>query len=393
MEKTTEFEMKKNAACIDTGERLIKIVAGIINNEKADLEADTDFERILRLAHAHRITGFVAYGVKNYDLKEETLKKYEAELFKTAARYTAQEREILGLSKAFSEEKIEHCFLKGLKVSKYYDIPESRFMLDIDIYINPEKFESALAVMRKSGYEALCTDDKDCSLSKKPFLNVDLHKELKYDFDLDYEFYKNVYDRLLDVPDSYEKTMSKEELFVYLLSHTAHHFATAGTGIKSVIDHYYLVKNLVPECDKAVLENMLSESGLKGFNEKLTKLTSVWFKNGETDETIEKMSEYIILSGAYGTDINYFVNGVLRMGEGNKKKNYYLSRLFPEYEFMCYRYEILKKHKALLPMFWGIRIASTVFSAKRIKNEAQGIKNVNETDASNQVEFLKSVGL
>ena len=338
-------EQQKTASCLDTGRKLIKIIDGIINNKKADIPEDTDFLRVMKLAYAHRISGMVAYCAEQYNLPEETKSIFSKELFKTAARHTAQEREVKELSNAFSNEQIEHCFLKGLKISSLYDVPEMRFMLDIDVYVHPEKFQDAIKVMENRGYEKVSLDEKDCSLSKKPFLNVDLHRELKYDFDLGYEFYKNVYDRLIPIENSYEKRMTKEEFYVYLLSHTAHHFATAGTGIKSVIDHYYIMKNLVPECDENILKGYLKESGLEDFNEKFSKLTKVWFMGEESDTVTEQMADYIILSGAYGTDINYYVTGVLRMGMSEKRKDYFLKRLFPDFKTMCYRYPVLENKK------------------------------------------------
>ncbi len=389
-EKTNTTE-KNNASCLTTGEILIKIIKGIIENEKVDIPENTDFNKIMKLAYAHRINGFVAYACKYYDIEEPTKTKMATEIYKVAARHTAQEHEIKELSADFTNAEIEHCFLKGLKVSSLYDIPEMRFMLDIDIYINSGKYEKAIEVMKNRGYEVGCADEKDCSLSKKPFLNVDLHQELKYDYDLGYEFYEKVNERLISVEGSCEKLMSNEELYVYLLSHTAHHFATAGTGIKSVIDHYYILKNLLPKCNGEILEQYLNESGLKEFNESFTKLTKFWFMGGEGDETITRMAEYIILSGAYGTDINFFVNSVLRISDN--KKSYFLERLFPKREWLSYRYPILKKHKALLPVFWGVRILSAVFDADRIKSEATGVANVENGEKEKQEEFLKNVGL
>lgn len=389
-EKTNATE-KNTASCLATGEILIKIIKGIIENEKVDIPENTDFNKIMKLAFAHRISGFVAYACKYYDIPEPTKTKMATEIYKTAARHTAQEHEIKELSEDFTKAEIEHCFLKGLKVSSLYDIPEMRFMLDIDVYINAENYDNAIEVMKARGYEVGCADEKDCSLSKKPFLNVDLHKELKYDYDLGCEFYENVNERLISLENSCEKKMSNEELYVYLLSHTAHHFATAGTGIKSVIDHYYILKNLLPECDGQILLEYLNQSGLKGFNETFTKLTKFWFMNGEVDETIKEMSDYVILSGAYGTDINFFVNSVLRISDN--KKSYFLERLFPNRETLSYRYPVLKKHKALLPVFWGVRIVSTVFDLDRIKSEATGVANVEADVKEKQDSFLKNVGL
>lgn len=391
MNNNTKPTESSTASCLTTGESLIKIVKGIIENRKVDISENTDFNKVMKLAYAHRISGFVAYASKYYEIDEQVKAKMETEIFKTAARHTAQEHEIKELSQDFTKAEIEHCFLKGLKVSSLYDVPEMRFMLDIDIFIDSTKYEKAIEVMKNRGYEVGSADEKDCSLSKKPFLNVDLHKELKYDYDLGYEFYENVGERLISKENSCEKVMSNEELYVYLLSHTAHHFATAGTGIKSVIDHYYILKNLVPQCNSEILNNYLTKSGLKEFNNSFTKLTEYWFLNGEADETTKKMAEYIILSGAYGTDINFFVNSVLRISDN--KKSYFLERLFPKRETLSYRYPVLKKYKFLLPLFWIIRIFSTVFDFKRIRNEATGVANVEADTKQKQEVFLKNVGL
>ena len=54
--------------------------------------------------------------------------------------------------------------------------------------------------------------------------------------------------------------MTNEDFYVYILSHTAHHFETAGTGIKTIIDHYYLKKKLKPLCNHQVLDKALSDA-------------------------------------------------------------------------------------------------------------------------------------
>jgi hypothetical protein len=103
------------------------------------------------------------------------------------------------------------------------------------------------------------------------------------------------------------------------------------------------------------------------------------------------MAEYIILSGAYGTDVNFYVNSVLRISDS--KKSYFLERLFPNRETLSYRYHILKKYKFLLPLFWVLRIVSTLFDIDRIKSEATGVANVEDEVKEKQEQFLKNVGL
>jgi hypothetical protein len=60
---------------------------------------------------------------------------------------------------------------------------------------------------------------------------------------------------------------------------------------------------------------------------------------------------------------------------------------------MCFRYPVLKKCKLLLPLFWVVRIFASVFSAKRIKNEAYGFSGMDTENKQLQDKFLKNVGL
>ena len=60
---------------------------------------------------------------------------------------------------------------------------------------------------------------------------------------------------------------------------------------------------------------------------------------------------------------------------------------------MSIRYPVLKGKKALLPVFWGVRILSSAFDAKRIKDETTGIVKVEDSAKKEQEQFLNKVGL
>ena len=47
----------------------------------------------------------------------------------------------------------------------------------------------------------------------------------------------------------------------------------------------------------------------------------------------------------------------------------------------------------MLPVFWGVRILSSVFDAKRIKDETTGIVKVEDSAKKEQEQFLNKVGL
>ena len=109
-----------------------------------------------------------------------------------------------------------------------------------DLFINPNNFdEVAEEIVKNRGYELnTFGDDKDIGYIKKPFLNIEIHKELKYDYDKGYDYYKGAFQRLMAGDNACELNMTNEDFYVYILSHSAHHFENGGTGIRNILDHF-----------------------------------------------------------------------------------------------------------------------------------------------------------
>lgn len=375
------------------------VVVGILKSKltgcEYSLPDNVDFEKLYQFCEMHKVTSLVAgYIIKCDDIKPETKMLFQKQLFRCAARHTAQEKEMCSLIEMFTENNIKHCFLKGTKVSCYYPEPELRFMLDMDIYIEPDKFLQARSLMENSGYEVISIEsDKDIALSKKPFLNIDLHKELKYDYDKGYEYYKSAFSRLESIQGTTAMNMADEDFYVYILSHTAHHFETAGTGIRSVVDHYCVKKGLVPQCDADKLAKGLEDTGLSKFNERMNALCDYWFGDATPDESIMAMAQYIFLSGVYGTQTNTYMSGISRGEYSKGKTSYFLNRLFPGYKSMSARYPVLKKCPFLLPLFWFVRIVSAVFGKGDFKQEVKNVSATSNDDVASHLDFIKENGL
>lgn len=379
---------------IQTGEILVNVIKSQIKNEEYRFSENTDFRKLYILSQNHRVTAFIAPSVVKSEFADKEIKTlFSKEMFKNAARYTAQDKERVELSRELTKAEIKHCFLKGTKVGAFYDNPDSRFMLDMDLYVEKEKFSKAEKILTDRGYEiSLNADDKDAGYIKKPFLIVELHQELKYDYDKGYDYYKGAFERMV-TSNGYEMNMTDEDFYVYILSHTAHHLETAGTGIKSIIDHYYLKTKLKPRCDSVALEQSISQIGLTQFNEKIDKLCDFWFGNGDGDSLTTQLAEYIILSGVFGNGVNRYLSGVAKGRYSENAENYILTRLFPTLETMKVRYVILKKVPLLLPLFWCVRIFQSFFDRKRIAEETKMVSTVNANEKEKQKNFLNDIGL
>lgn len=377
------------------GNIVINVLRSRLTGCEYSLPDNVDYEKLYKFCEMHKVTSLVAGDVvKCESIPPEIKALFQKQLFRCAARHTAQEKEMHGLTDMFTENNIKHCFLKGTKVSRYYPEPELRFMLDMDIYIEPEKFEQAKELMLQRGYGVISVEsDKDIALSKKPFLNIDLHKELKYDYDKGYDYYKSAFSRLTDVDGTTAMNMANEDFYVYILSHTAHHFETAGTGIRSIVDHYCIRKGLLPQCDSAVLEKGLEDTGLKIFNDRMNSLCDYWFEGSQADESVQAMAQYIFLSGVYGTQTNTYMSGIGRGEYSDDKSAYFIKRLFPPYKSMSARYPVLKKVPFLLPLFWLIRIISAVFGKEDFKKEVKNVASTSNDEVTAHLDFLRENGL
>lgn len=379
---------------VNIGSILISAIRAYLKGEAFEFSESTDFKKLYNLAQNHRVTAMVAPAVMKSSVADGQVKGvFSKELFKTSARYTAQEKERQELSQEFSKNKIPHCFLKGAKVGDFYDNPDCRFMLDMDLYVAHEKFEKAGEILLSRGYEINTNgDEKDTGYIKKPFLIVELHKELKYDYDKGYEYYKGAFERMY-YNDGFSMNMTNEDFYVYILSHTAHHLETAGTGIKSVVDHYFLRRKLKCQCDSDILEKALEEIGLTQFEKSLDKLCDYWFENGECDKVTKEMSEFIILSGVFGNETNSYISGVIRGAYGNGAESYFIKRLFPPLRIMRKRYSILKKTPILLPIFWGVRIVTSLVNPQKITGETKTVLSADDSQKENQKKFFDNIGL
>ncbi|MBR0535071.1 MAG: nucleotidyltransferase family protein [Clostridia bacterium] len=376
-----------------------RIIIEMIKVDLADtvymVPADVDFKKLHRLADMHRVVPLIAPAVLRCDgVPEEVKSLFKKELFRVSLRYEAQLKEKRELTHMFSENGIKHCFLKGFKLSQYYKNPEQRFMLDMDVWVEEGKLIKAQEILLERGYEKNSfEDDKDISFIKKPFLNIELHKELKYDYDKGYEFYKGAFGRLAADDDTCELNMTKEDFYVYIVSHSAHHFETAGTGIRNVLDHYYLKKHLKPLCDQAVLESSLDATGLGLFAQRLDKLCECWFEDGEFSDDVQDMADYIMLSGVFGNETNHYMGGILRGDYGDKKSSYLISRLFPQKSKMQDRYPVLKKYPFLLPLLWVVRIFAAIFGKKDISSEINNASSVSQEQKEEFKAFMQKNGL
>ncbi len=379
----------------EIGNAVINIIKADLTGGDYSLPVNCDYKKLFKFAEMHKVTYLIAEAVlKSEDAPDEVKAVFKKELFKGSMRYSAQEKERKELSEIFARENIKFCFLKGYKLSRLYKESEKRYMLDMDVYIEKERFQDAENIIKERGYELnMYQDEKDVGYIKQPFLNIELHKELKYDYDKGYEYYKGAFSRLQSGENQSELNMTNEDFYVYIVSHSAHHFESGGTGIRNILDHYYLREKLLPLCDKAKLQEALKQTGLSAFEKRLTELSDYWFKGLSGSEDLDETAEYIFMSGVFGNQVNGYLGSILHGNDNESKALYYLKRLLPPLSQMKVRYPILRKIPLLLPIMWCVRLLSFTTSKRDVSGEIEAVNSVGEQEQERFKIFIEKNGL
>ncbi len=360
--------------CVSYTLKLLR--AALDGTEPPSVPDDVDMADVLRLARSHRVANTAAYAVLKLPVDESVKKAFQTELFRVVQRQAVQAAALKAIEERFTEAKIKFCVLKGAALSALYPSADMRFSLDMDIWVDSENVSTAEQILKGLGYsqEGERTT-KDIAFVKKPALTVELHFDLNFETDLTHDYFQQLPLRLVPSPDNpYCLRMTNEDLFVYVLGHTAHHFLTAGTGIRSVLDDYLLRQKLLSDGDTTVVDRELEAAGLTEFSRQLAALGDCWFAEGASTDTVRRMQKYIIESGVFGTESAFYVNSTVTQSKiGGSKALYVLERIFPSYTVMTALFPKLKKVPVLLPFCWAARWVKIFFNLKRVTGEITSV--------------------
>ena len=166
-----------------------------------------------------------------------------------------------------------------------------------------------------------------------------------------------------------------EDCLVYTLMHSYKHFSYGGDGLKTLIDVYYILKNI---SDLDYVEIETEKLGIKTFALKIIELSKKAFSNTTLTEEETAILDYMFESNAYGTIKNKIAIKSDGESVSGAKKRYIIKKIFPPYKDMLLLYPILKKACILLPFLWVVRLVKKLFSKKSIDKHKKGIGSVDD---------------
>lgn len=313
---------------------------------------------------------------------EPSYKKY---YLSALAHDSILDQELANITNLLSEAKIKHVLLKGILLKKMYPNPCFRTMGDIDILIEPDRMDEAVALVKSIGFTYQGETGFHLEFSRG-VVNIELHDKL---LDLDSKwinFFSKPFEHLECIGRHIYK-LEKNYEFLFLIVHLAKHFINAGAGLRPFIDFYLLLKN--NDYDEEYINQSLKELGLFDFYQVILSCIECifGFKKYEyeklSDKDISKVLVFALKAGIHGYGSNNNREAV-KESQQNEKQTFF-KKAFPSFHEMKKQYPYLKKCCLLLPYAYLYRI---IHGRKKIKRITKELKNKND-----EMTFYEEVSL
>lgn len=352
---------------------LIYLATCAVVGEEADPGKIADIDDVFDLASRHMLTAIVAMTLERVGVRHARLSQALAVALRKAFLFDDALKQV---KSGLESENIWHMPLKGAELKRYYPHPAMREVADCDVLFDATRADDARRVMEGLGFTAkrLGAGIHDCYF-KEPCLNFEMHRELfgSYSDKKKYDYYQNVYDRLLS--DGCVKRFSPGDFYLYLIAHQHKHYVGGGSGLRSFLDIFvYLRKE---QLDMTYVAREADKLGLANFEANVRSFAFRLFEGGELGVDDRKTLSYVLSSGAYGT----FEHRVENKTQGKKwGKIRYMAERFavpvssknPRYKCYSAWYPFFYRHKVLLPLLPFYRIFRSVKEGRFI-DEAKAV--------------------
>lgn len=379
------FALLRTAVC---GEPLSEDAKAACTAEK--------LEYVYEVASSHDLAHLIGYALRDFDLPEcEALKKCKIATKQAIFRYVRMDACYGEICAALEKAKIPYIPLKGAVLREYYPDPWMRTSCDIDILVKEEMLDSAVAMLQENlRFTANAKGDHDIVLISPTGVHFELHYDTVPEGKAVNEM-RAVLGRIWEdatpiQPGAYQYALSDAMFYFYHVAHMTKHLHIGGCGVRSFMD-LWILNNRVSYDDEA-RKQLLAEGDLLAFDRGAKRMTDIWFADGEMDQMMAFMEEFVLLGGLYGNMANQVT--VNQTKKGNKFV-YTLSRIFLPYDKMQYKYPVLQKHKWLLPFCHISRWFKLVFKGglKRAVREVKFVAAISQDQQQIAQDMLEYLGI
>ncbi len=336
------------------------VLAGLEERPPRPIPDSLSVEQLAAMAQEMQMVYLLISPLLRLPLPESEQELARRRVLGSMLQTRAQLHAIAEMEQQFEAAGIRHQFLKGAVLKQIYPRPECREMSDIDVMIYGDHVEEAGRLLVANGYVLKESIHNHNVYIKPPFLYVEVHWAL-YDSTVDaYQanYYRN-FDRINPkTGHSHACEFSKEDFYVYMISHIAKHFYERGCGVRNLVDVFWFCKSFPQQIASENVAQEIAACGLTDFERNIRELAFAWLAGGEKRDYFDVFLDYMYQSGVHGRDENGIWNKVsLYIAQDAHKGNQYLRRwyYFPPIAYMREDYPWLEGRRWLLPWAWVMR--------------------------------------
>ena len=335
----------------------LQLLRCALKQEKVMLAEDReDWQLLYQLAKAHSLESLLFYGLQ----RNETVIYHlfcEAHL-REMRRQTIRSFEMQEIFQALQAEEIPFVPLKGWILCELYPLPDMRSMADIDLLCHAENMPMVRSILENRGYETIVAGrGNHYTFYKQPFLHLEFHPQLFDSASPLSRFFSPGWQYVNpESQNQFQKSLSNEGFYLFLLAHLTNHFLHGGSGIRSVLDLWLFREKYKNSLDWHFIKAELQRAGILTFAQNLEHLAEWWFCQRSSPPVIEELGSFIFSCGTYGSGENAALQ-LFRQQPLNSRTRWaaFAQRVFLNRENMQGQYDFLHRFPFLLPCCWLLR--------------------------------------
>ena len=324
------------------------------------------------LANQQGVLWMIYQGAKAYPdrIPAQKIKSWRADMISCVMRNDAVNAVQDQLVSWLNENGIPAAVLKGLSCSRFYPVPETRALGDIDLLIDKENMARIGSYLQKQGYSQTKNEHSFHAGYHSNGIAIELHYAVTQFPDskggriarkISEQFLNNT--ELCSVNDMSFPVLSDSHQALMLLLHMERHMIEEGVGLRQLCDWATFVYNSSSEHWQNKTLKILDECGLITFAKVLTKVCvkylgldpqrALWCMDADSSIAAEMIKEIFRGGNMGAAEEEYMVNLFFdRRQLGNITSNR-INGLLKRITQLAYeQYPYTEKAKILLPIYW-----------------------------------------
>ncbi len=283
---------------------MIYLIRCVLNGQIPQKEKldKMDLPKLYDVAEKHSLSAITAYALESAEVVDERFEQAKAKAIRKNILLDLERERVFA---EFEKAGVWYMPLKGIILKELYPKIGMMQMADNDILIDASKADIVRMIMKKSGFETIRYNKSNHDeYHKKPVSNFEIHRSLfeSWTGEKTSIYYRNVNKRLLG--NGNKRHFSDDDFYVYIIAHEYKHFVLSGTGLRSLVDRYLILKNIGSSLNIIYVKNELSKIGIAEYEFETKKMISHLFSGKKLSEKEASLLDCYIFAGTYGSEIS-----------------------------------------------------------------------------------------